>query len=66
MTKGYNSPQNYDKNRQWQTAPIHEKMKEKDVHDHRAKKHKRQRHVAVHQQKHATRDLKRTYNEHVM
>ncbi len=66
MTKGHNSPQNYDKDRQWQATSIHEQMKEKDVYDHRAQQDKRQRHVSVYKQKRAARDLKRTYNEHVM
>ena len=66
MTKGHNSPQNYNNDRQRQTFRIHEQVEQKDIHDHRTKKHQPQRHVAVHQQKHATGDLKRTYNQHVM
>jgi len=66
VTKGDNSPQEYDNGRQCHATRIHEEMKEHDVHNHKAKKYKRQWHVTVHQQQDATGELKRRYKEVVM
>ena len=59
VVKEENSPQNHNHDGQRQTAPIHEQMKEKDVHNHRAKKDQGERHVAIHEQQRAARDLNR-------
>lgn len=61
-----NCPQNHNHYGQRQTAPVHEQMKEKDVHNHWAEKDQRERHVAIHEQQHAARELKRRHYKKVM
>src|SRR6266404_2517174 len=55
-----------DNNRNEQARPVQEQVKQKNVHDYRAKKDEREWHVAVHQQQHAARKLNATDKEDVV
>src|SRR5882724_10918249 len=60
------APQNCDNNRNQQARPVQEQVKQKNVHDYRAKKDEREWYVAVHQQQHAARKLNATDKEDVV
>src|SRR6266436_7796131 len=60
------TPQNCDNNRNQQARPVQEQVKQKNVHDYRAKKDEREWYVAVHQQQHAARKLNATDKEDVV
>jgi len=57
VTKRDHSPQNHDQDREWESTPIHEQMKKKNVNNHWAEKHKPQHYVTIRQQQYSSPKL---------